>query len=144
MVRDLAQERWPEVRNELLAHLRQRTGTCTSGQVAILLHEGLLDDAIALANASTHNYTLVEQVVDAVITSHPDWVITVCRQQAEPTMDQGKSKYYHHAARWLGKAQAAYLAAGRDNEWHSYLADLLRQHGRKRSLVPLLEGLCHR
>ncbi len=45
----------------------------------------------------------------------------------------------HHAARWSGKAQAAYLAAGRDKQWHSYLADLLHQHGCKRSLVPLLE-----
>ena len=56
-------------------------------------------------------------------------------------MDQGKAQYYGAAARWLGKARTAYQAAGRENEWPTYLADLLDRHGRKYKLVPLLEAL---
>ena len=47
------------------------------------------------------SYTLLERVVDAAIPSHADWAIQICRQQAEPIMQQGQSQHYHHAARWL-------------------------------------------
>ena len=51
-------------------------------------------------------------------------------------MDEGKAQYYDAAARWLGKARAAYQAAGQEKEWQAYLADLLERHGRKYKLVP--------
>ncbi|MDY7039680.1 MAG: hypothetical protein SVX38_02320 [Chloroflexota bacterium] len=56
-------------------------------------------------------------------------------------MNQGKSKYYRHAMRWLEKARAAYLAAGRQAEWEIYLDSLLGQHSHKYSLVPMLKRL---
>jgi uncharacterized Zn finger protein len=57
----------------------------------VFLHEGLIDDAIAAVEPrATH--TLVERVVDAAMQSHPAWVIKVCRQQAEPFMDEGKAQ----------------------------------------------------
>jgi uncharacterized Zn finger protein len=80
-------------------------------------------------------------VADAAITSHPDWVIKASRQQAESIMDEGKAQYYHAAARWLGKARAAYRVAGRQQEWQVYLAGLLDRHRRKYKLVPLLKAL---
>ena len=139
-VRDLAGERWPTLRAELLDHLRQTTSYYPQAQVEIFLHEGLIDDAIAAVEETT-SYQLIEPVVDAAIKSHPDWVIRACRQQAEPIMDQGKSQYYHHAVRWLEKARAAYRAAGREAEWLEYLESLIRRHGRKHKLVPMLEAL---
>ena len=80
-------------------------------------------------------------MADAAITSHPDWVIKASRQQAEPIMDEGKAQYYHAAARWLGKARAAYQATGRQQEWQRYLTGLLARHQRKYKLVPLLKAL---
>ena len=53
----------------------------------------------------------------------------------------GQSKHYQHAARWLGKARTAALAAGREAEWRSYMEELLDRHRRKYSLVPLLQQL---
>jgi uncharacterized Zn finger protein len=56
-------------------------------------------------------------------------------------MDGGKSKYYHAAARWLTRARDVYRATDREQEWQTYLQELLARHGRKRSLVPLLQAL---
>jgi uncharacterized Zn finger protein len=56
-------------------------------------------------------------------------------------MDQGQSKYYHHAVRWLEKARQAYRAARREAEWRAYLEGLIAKHTRKHSLRPQLEAL---
>ena len=106
----------------------------------IFLYEGLIDDAIA-ALGNCDSYVLVEEVVDAASSSHHDWVISACRQQAESIMNAAKSNAYHHAVRWLRKARAAYLATGREDEWQQYLADLLDRHRRKYRLISLLEDL---
>ena len=139
-VRDLAGENWAEVRAELLNYLRQQPFAFPEGQVEIFLHEGLIDEAIAVAER-WGGYRLLEQVVDAAIDHRPDWVIRVCRQQAEPIIDQGRSQHYHHAVRWLEKARAAYRVAGREAEWQEYLEELIRRHWRKYKLVPMLEAL---
>lgn len=139
-VKDLAGERWSELRTELLAHVRQSRTYYPQGPVDIFLHEGLIEDAMGAVENSA-SYSLIEQVVEAAIPSHADWAIRMCRQQAEPIMNQGKSSYYHHAGRWLGKARAAYRAAGRDPEWQTYLRELMDQHRRKHSLMPRLEAL---
>jgi uncharacterized Zn finger protein len=139
-VESLAGERWPELRDKLLESLRQIKLTYPGAQVYIFLYEGLIDDAIA-ALGNCDSYVLVEEVVDAASSSHHDWVISACRQQAESIMNAAKSNAYYHAARWLQKARTAYLATGREAEWQQYLADLLDRHRRKSSLIPLLEDL---
>jgi len=139
-VQDLAGERWPAIKADLLAQLA-KSGHVAS-QVEIYLSEGMVNEAVQAIDAETYvGYDTLERVVEAAIQSHPDWVIRRCRQQAESIMDEGKSKYYHHAVRWLGKARAAYRAAGREAEWQAYLRELLTRHQRKYSLVPQLETL---
>ena len=124
----------------MLERLRQMKPGYSEAQVEIFLHEGLIDDAIA-ALGSYSGYALLGEVVDAAISTHPDWVIRSCRQQAEDIMDAGKANAYYHAANWLKRARAAYLAAGREAEWREYLSDLLDKHRRKRKLIPMLEAL---
>ncbi|MCC6177190.1 MAG: hypothetical protein IT305_17935 [Chloroflexi bacterium] len=140
-VQALAGDGWPARRSELLDRLRTSGGSYyAQGPVAIFLHEGLIEDAIAAVDqGATHS--VVELVADAAIGSHPDWVIEASRQQAEGIMDAGKAPYYGAAAGWLRRARAAYQAAGRGQEWQAYRADLLHRHGRKRNLVPLLRAL---
>lgn len=139
-VAELAGEDWPDRRAELLAVLRRSRSYYPQGPVDIFLHEGLIADAIAAVEpGATH--ALVEQVADAAIASHPDWVIAASRRQAESIMDGGKAQYYAAAARWLAKARAAYQVAAREGEWRAYLQELLERHGRKYKLVPLLEAL---
>jgi uncharacterized Zn finger protein len=139
-VQELAGERWPEIRTELLAHLRQGRSYAPQGAVDIFLHEGLVEDAMRAVERGA-SYSLLERVVDAAIPSHADWAIQICRQQAEPIMQQGQAQHYHHAARWLEKARAAYRTAGRETEWQAYLAELMTRYRRKYSLLPRLEAL---
>ena len=106
----------------------------------IFLHEGLIEDAMRAVEGSS-DYSLIGQVVEAAIPSHPDWAIRMSREQAEFIMNQGKSPYYHQAGRWLEKARAAYRAAGGQTEWQTYLGELIARHRRKHSLVPRLEAL---
>ena len=140
-VQTLAGERWPALRDEVLADLRRAAARFPSAVGEILLHEGRIEEAIAVAEGAPYEYRLVERVADAAIQSHPDWVIRTCRQQAERIMDAAQSKYYHYAVAWLERARAASIAAGRQDEWRQYLAGLLARHGRKYTLVPQLKRL---
>ncbi len=138
-VQALAGERWPELREELLAHLRRASSFFDSqSQVDIFLHEGLLDDAINAVEKGA-NYDLMERVMDAVIEHRPDWVIKAARKEAERIIDTGQSQYYHHAVNWLDRARAAYCAAGREAEWQTHLGEIRARHGRKYKLMGMLE-----
>ena len=136
----LAGDDWLQVKDKLLERLAQTS--LTSTKVDIYLYEQLIDQAIQVIDQDRYTgYSTVESVVDAAWQSHPDWVIRQCKAQAEPIMDQGKSRHYHHAVRWLGKARQAYLAAGWADEWGTYLEGLISKHTRKYSLRPQLEAL---
>jgi len=139
-VQSLAGEDWPQIQSELLERLTQTMHTLT--KVEIYLHEGLVEQAIRAVDQDRYpGYNTVEKVVDVAWESHPDWVIRQCKVQAEPIMDEGKSRLYHHAIHWLGKARQAYLGAGRNDEWRTYLEGLISKHDRKYSLRPQLEAL---
>jgi uncharacterized Zn finger protein len=140
-LRRVAGDRWPALRDEVLAELRQAAAHSPSGIGAIFVDEGLLDDAIAVADSAPYEYAMVEQVADAAIQTHPDWVIRMGRQQAERIMDGGRARYYHHAIAWLRRSRAAALGAGRQDDWRRYVDGLLMQHARKYSLVPQLKQL---
>lgn len=131
---------WPSVKSELLELLE--SVDYAHGKIKIYLHEGMINEAVrAVDKGSYWSYDTLEQVVDAACKSHPDWAIRQCERQAEPIMDKGQSKYYHHAVRWLEKARRAYLGAGREDEWRVYLEGLIDKHARKYSLRPQLEAL---
>jgi uncharacterized Zn finger protein len=139
-VKELAKERWPEIRADLLTHLA--TVGNVSHKIDIYLQEGMVNDAVQAVDAGPYvGYDELERVADKAFQSHPDWVIGRCRAQAEPIMNEGKSRHYHHAARWLERARSAYRAAGREAEWHAYLRELIAQHQRKYKLVPMLRAL---
>ena len=141
-VAEIAGEQWPERRTELLNNARHTKSSYPKGQIDVFLHEGLIDDAIAALDTYA-SHTLIEQVVDAALQaqSQLDWVIQVCRKQAEYIMDRGKAELYSSAANWLAKARKAYRELGREEAWKAYLNELLSLHGRKYKLVPMLKAL---
>ena len=55
------------------------------------------------------------------------WVINNARRRAEEIIDAGKAKAYHHAADWLKKMRAAYLASERQAQWSAYRARLMEK-----------------
>jgi uncharacterized Zn finger protein len=137
----LAGDRWPEVKAQILDALRQGSPASRIHTVDVLLHEGLIDDAIAIADAVPYLHHVVEQVAAAAIAQRPEWVIKAARGQAESIMDGGKAQHYDTAARWLAKVRDASVAAGRDEEWVDYIESLLDKHRRKYKLMPLLQAL---
>jgi uncharacterized Zn finger protein len=139
-VAQIAGEQWPERREILLNSLRHTKSHCKDGQVEMFLHEGLIDDAIAVADSST-DYKLIERVVAAALTSRPDWVIQACQRQAEYIISKGQTKYYSRAVNWLEKARTTYRALGCEEQWQTYLSELLSLHWRKTTLVPMLKAL---
>ena len=140
-VQRLAGEHWSARRDALLDYARANTPIYVAPALAgILLHEGLLGEAIALADRAQQPAALA-LVADAATAIHPDWVISRSQQQAEAIIDTVRATYYPEAATWLRRVKAAYLAAGRADEWRSYIQGLLATHARKRSLTPLLRAL---
>lgn len=142
-VAKLAGESWETVKPDLLATLRNAVGWgLSTAKIDIFLHEGEIDDAIATANdLSSYESHLIHRVMDAALSTHPDWVIANACRRAQSIMDAKKSQYYHHAAKWLSKAKAAYLQANRQAEWSAYFAQLQKTHARKYKLMALLKEL---
>lgn len=141
-VQELAGADWPSLRSVLLDHLREnisdwRYGT---GSGDVFLHEGLIDDAIKVAEIGA-SYDFLKRVMDAAITDRPDWVFLTATKQAERIMDAGKAERYDHAVTWLKHARDAYRAAGRETDWQDYLRAVREKHGRKHKLMGLMKQL---
>jgi uncharacterized Zn finger protein len=98
--------------------------------------EGLLDDAIAVADSAPNDYTMVEQVADAAIQTHPEWVMHMGCCQAERIVNGGRARYYHHAIAWLKRSREAALGACLQEDWRKYIDGLLLRHARNYSLAP--------
>ncbi|WP_190240867.1 SWIM zinc finger family protein [Nostoc sp. 'Peltigera membranacea cyanobiont' 210A] len=138
---ELAGENWESVKTDLLRIVRTYSGWGTeSAKVDIFLHEGLIDDAIAIASElSSDRSELIHRVMDAAIPHNPGWVIANARRRAEKIMDAGKAEYYYYAVEWLKKARNAYLKSGKEADWLSYRENLMQTHARKRKLMGMFK-----
>ncbi|MEH2303894.1 SWIM zinc finger family protein [Nostoc sp.] len=138
---ELAGENWETVKTDLLRIIRTYSAWGTeSAKVDIFLHEGLIDDAIAIASELSSYYSeLIHRVMNAAIHHNPTWVIANARRRAEKIMDGGKAEYYYYAVEWLKKVRAAYLESGKKADWLSYRENLMQTHARKRKLMGMLQ-----
>ena len=138
---------WETFKSKLLADLKKNEPGKNYGlehnKVKIYLHEKMHKEATEVVDNSSGwwDYSTIEPVVDAVYKEFPDWAIKKCIKQAEPNMDDGKSKYYEHSVRWVKKAGKIYIEANRRKEWNEYLEGLIKKHQKKYSLRPQLEAL---
>lgn len=137
-VEELAND-WEHVRTELLASLRDQNPSSTQA-AEVFLQEELYDDAIDVAERSGRS-SVIETVVTAVKTEHPQWVISTCKSQAEPIIEQGKHDSYRTAVRWLRRAGQAAQAANELDAWRDYVETIRDDHYRKYKLRPMLEDL---
>ena len=139
---ELADEKWPAIREELLASLAETDTTPWNApeHVEILLYAEQHEEAIAIADRYSDS-TVVAPVVEEVCEEHPHWTIDACKEQAEPIIDEGQSKEYRRAVQWLETAGKAARAAGELDEWRGYVEDLRDEHHRKYKLRPMLEEL---
>jgi uncharacterized Zn finger protein len=141
MAVELAGERSEVVKADLLKHLRQANVYASDAKIDIFLHEGRIDDAIATVGGKDYYGAGLGRVMDAALTTRPDWVIKKASAQAEGIMNAGKAQHYDNAVDWLRRARDAYQSAGQMDEWRNYLQSLRAEHGRKYKLMGLLERL---
>ncbi|HEY9639937.1 MAG TPA: hypothetical protein V6C57_05605, partial [Coleofasciculaceae cyanobacterium] len=140
-LKELADQRWASLKEELLTTLRQDTSSLNAqAQAAIFLEEGLIDDAIAtVTQLSSYQSDIIHPVMDAAIAHRPEWVMENARRRAESIMDEGKAQYYYHAVNWLRRVRAACDQLGQQQEWQRYRTALLQIHARKRKLISMLQ-----
>lgn len=138
---DNPQAAWLPLRDELLAFIRAEKGISSDSKIGIFLREGLLADAIAVADTSALAHSTLKQLMDAACATRPAWVIEAAQRKAEAIMDVGQAQYYEDAVVWLERAQAAYRIADRLADWRAYLRSLRVRHSRKYKLMSLLDRL---
>jgi uncharacterized Zn finger protein len=134
----IAEAKWASLKPEILTVVSRSQST--DGKVDIYLHEGMHDEAIAEVDQSRWFYN-IDEVIEAVKSSHPEWAFKQCRQNAEAIMDAKKADKYDVAVEWLRRGRDILLAAGQQQEWSLYLNKVLEIHQRKYKLVPMLQAL---
>lgn len=141
VLKSIAAAGWKQVRARILEAVRASLNT--EEVIRILLEEGLVAEAIQRLERPNVlvSYDLLDTIVQAAIHGDPEWAARTARDQAERIMNAGKSEYYHHASRWLGRARAACQASNRGDEWQVYRTSLLLRHKRKYKLVAIIESL---
>ncbi len=139
---EFAGDEWPEIRDELLSYVANREASARTARehVEIFLEADRYEEAIAIAERFPDD-TVVEPVTEAVFEDHPQWTIEACKQQAEPIIEEGKSKRYRRAVQQLETAGKAAAAAEELDEWRAYVEELKDEHSRKYKLRPMLEEL---
>ncbi|MBF0203436.1 MAG: hypothetical protein HQK67_03780 [Desulfamplus sp.] len=140
-IRDLAEkDKWPDIRNRLLAELG-RSAFNLSDIIDIFLHEGLINRAIKIVDKESEHYKEVLRVLDAAIKEKPEWVIKNACARAEEILEQANSKHYNKAVTFLKKAQIAYNETKMVDLWNDYRKGLLTRHSKKPKLTALLDKL---
>jgi uncharacterized Zn finger protein len=139
----LAGPEWTELRPHLLASLA--VAHHAHDRTEIYLSEGMIEEAVwsvDLKNMLSHpSNPVLMRLAEAAHASHPDWVIDIAERMAGGIMAAGRSGLYELAARWLEKAELAYDAAGRFEDWITRIDVLIERHRRKHKLRPMLEAL---
>lgn len=133
---------WPSVRDDLLDYLATQSPerSTAHAHVEIFLCEDRIDDAIAVAEQDGHDSAL-ERVVSEVWEGRPNWAIDVCKEQAEPIIENGQSDRYQEAVDWLKIAGRAAQTAGKLDDWQDHIDTLRDRHSQKYKLAPMLDEL---
>jgi uncharacterized Zn finger protein len=141
-VEEIAADDWESVQPDLLEFLRTQNprGNTAARSVEVFLHEGEYDEAIELAD-STRQTSVTEPVVEAVVEERPQWVISTCKSQAVPIIENGQHDSYKTAVRWLRRAGQAAQAADELDDWREYVETMRDDHYSKYKLRPMLDEL---
>jgi uncharacterized Zn finger protein len=93
-IEELAGENWESVKTDLLRIIRTHgSWGRESAKVDIFLHEGLIDDAIAIVSELSSYYSeLIHRVMDAAIPHNPAWVIANASGRAEKIIKKGRGQ----------------------------------------------------
>ena len=141
-VKELADHDWETIKTDLLEFLRMGkpgdiAATRACGGVP---PRGTVRRRIELGDR-TKRTSVIEPVVEVVTEERPQWVISTCKSQAEPIIEQGQHDNYRTAVRWLRRAGEAARAADELDQWREYVETMREEHYRKYKLRPMLDDL---
>lgn len=139
-IRDLTKYKWNSTKDILLKYLLQLDSFAASeAKINIFLEEELFDEAIAIANTSYCKTYDRLRVMQAVISSNPQWVITKAKALSEDIITRGKSDDYEQAIAWLEQVRNGYRILRQEKEWLNYRNQLVEVNARKRKLMELVK-----
>lgn len=140
MTRQLWEDEWSIVREEILDVLRADPHSRTQGTIDVFLEADEYGQALDRLE-SVRDFDLIRRVCRQSIEACPGRVRGIAREQAEDIMDNGRSKAYEAAKDWLQLVRRSYELQNEPAGWNAYREDLLNKHSRKYKLVPKLEEL---
>ena len=82
-----------------------------------------------------------DKIAGALAYKYPDRAMDIWKRLAANLIAQVKPKAYEKAAAYLGKIQRVLKSQSKDKEWRIYLAQIRKEHARKRKLLEILGGL---
>jgi uncharacterized Zn finger protein len=82
-----------------------------------------------------------DKIAGALADKYPDRAMDIWKRLAANLIAQVKPKAYEKAAVYLGKIQRVQKSQSKDKEWRIYLAEIRKEHARKRKLLEILDGL---
>jgi hypothetical protein len=148
---------WEELRQNLLARLREKTDWGTLFDVS--LHEGDLAEALAVSNRHDAGRKRPSagfgwgdwsestwddrrhRLAAALETSQPDESIRLYQMLGEDAIEGRNRTAYQTAARHLAAAKQVYLAQDREPAWRAYVTALRETHKRLRALKEEMDAL---
>ncbi len=144
-------KRWPETRASLLETLEAKG--VLNLLLEIALHEGRVDDAIALLKRMEQGrerpsldgwWNIGEyqgRVAQAAEADHPDEAIRLYTLLADRAIEGRNRSHYQVAAKHLARVKHLQERQGRTEAWRSYISELRERHKRLRALKEELDAL---
>ncbi|KIC71623.1 hypothetical protein DB41_AU00040 [Neochlamydia sp. TUME1] len=132
-----AQSQWDIIKPGILKFVQIDRAYNHEEPIKILLYEKMIDEAIKIAEKFR---TMPEFLIEEALTQRPEWALENCQKLATEAIQHGAS-YYDRAAGWLDKAYLAATQAQSIAQWTKNIRQLLKEHQRKRNLVPKLKEL---
>ncbi|MGH8899221.1 MAG: tetratricopeptide repeat protein [Egibacteraceae bacterium] len=129
----------PGWRERALEHLRGRLPGRSRPLVEILLYEGQVDEAWQIASTHSCGQRLWLTLARARESTHPQDAIPVYAREAAALIAPTKSEVYPKAVDLMVRIERLYAALGRPEDFAAYVAQVRAEHGRKRSLMTLLD-----
>jgi uncharacterized Zn finger protein len=111
----------------------------SEAKVDIFLEEELFDESIEIANTSYCKTYDRLRVMQIVISSNPQWVITKAKALSEDIITLGKSDDYEQEIAWLEQVRNGYRILKQEKEWLNYRNQLVEMNARKRKLMELVK-----
>ncbi len=131
-------KKWPKLKEKLFKRLNREMDR-GKAHAQIYLCEGMIDEAIRVANDNVKTPEVVRVVFEGTKETKAPWAIAAAKRQAEEIIDEIRAEEYDDAITWLKDAyDVAKQNKQAHHEFYTYVNSLIAKHRRKHKLLPML------